>query len=417
VPTLVRDRLTWLSYAQLGTYGFFLYGFGPSVPLLRDDLGVSNAVSGLHGTALATGAVLAGLTFTRLVTRLGRSRTLRLGLAGLAAGILAYCLAPVLPLTLSGALVCGLFGSYVVTGTIVVLGARHGAAGPAAISEANAGAAGAGLVAPLLVGAGVSAGFGWRPGLLVTAAAAAAVWLVSMRTGSSTGDTGGTAGTEGIAHTGGTAGTAGTIDTVGTGWVAPTAGDAPGRLPAGYWLAWTVLVLCIGVEFCLTFWAADSLREHTGAGSATAAAGVTAIVAGMCAGRLAGGRVALRVRPGSLLLAAIGLALAGFALFWAGRSTMVAMAGLALCGVGVAVHYPVGAARALAASGNRPDRAAARTSLAAGLASGAAPFALGAAADRVGTHTAFLLVPALLVAAAVCVRLGRDPRVPAGAQV
>lgn len=405
MPTLVRDRLTWLTYAQLGTYGFFLYGFGPSVPLLRDELGVSNAISGLHGTALAVGSAAAGLTFAPLALRVGRAGVLRVGLLGLVAGVLGYCLAPVLPLTLAGALVCGLSGSFVVTGAIVVLGARHGPAGGAAISEANAGAAGAGLVAPLLVGAGVSVGIGWRPGLLLAALAAAVIWLVSVRDGRRL------AALEAATPTGPPGAGAGgaPMDPAGV------AADAPGPLPAAYWLAWTVLVLCIGVEFCLTFWTADSLREHTGAGPAAATAGVTAVVGGMFAGRLAGGRIALRVPPRRLLFGAIVLCLAGFAIFWLSTATLPALAGLVVAGTGVALHYPLGAARAVTASGDRPDRAAARLSLAAGLASGGAPFALGAAADRVGTHTAFLLVPALLVGAAGCVLGTRDPAPPASA--
>ncbi len=183
MPTLEHDRLTWLIFTQLGVYGYFLYAFGPSVPLLRDELGVSNAVSGLHGTALAVGAVLAGVGWPVLARRLGRPRTLRLGLLGLTAGILAYCLASVLPVTLAGGLAAGFFGSLVVTGSTVVLAARHGSAAPAAISEANAVAAGTGLVGPLLVGAGVSVGLGWRPGVLVAAAAAVVVWVVSVRAG------------------------------------------------------------------------------------------------------------------------------------------------------------------------------------------------------------------------------------------
>jgi predicted MFS family arabinose efflux permease len=46
--------------------------------------------------------------------------------------------------------------------------------------------------------------------------------------------------------------------------------------------------------------------------------------------------------------------------------------------------------------------------VATGVASGVAPFALGALADRAGTHTAFLLVPALLVAAALGVLAAAD---------
>lgn len=435
MPTLVRDRLTWLTFAQLGVYGYFLYGFGPSVPLLRDELGVSNAVSGLHGTALAAGSALAGVVFAPLVARVGRAGALRLGLLGLAAGVLGYCLSPVLPMTLGGALVCGLFGSFVVTGSVVVLGARHGAAGPAAISEANAGAAGAGLVAPLLIGAGVSAGLGWRPGVLLAAVAAVVVWAVSVLAARRpvapvpVGGPGALVPAELSADLGtdvsadlsadlGTGPAAGAPTAVGT--VAGTAdegpADAPGRLPARYWLAWLVLVFCIAVEFCLVFWAADGLREHTGASSATATAGVTAVVAGMFAGRLAGGRIALRVAPGRLLLAAIALSAAGFAAFWASSATIPALAGLVVAGTGVALHFPLGATRAVAASGGRPDRGAARVSLAAGLASGAAPFGLGALADEVGTHTAFLLVPVLLVAAAACVLASAGDPAPAEAE-
>jgi predicted MFS family arabinose efflux permease len=393
VPTLVHDRQTWLTFTQLGVYGYFLYGFGPSVPLLRDELGVSNAVSGLHGTALAAGAVLAGVGWPVLAGRLGRPRTLRVGLLGLTAGVLAYCLAPVLPLTMAGGLACGFFGSLVVTGCTVVLAARHGPAAPAAISEANAVAAGAGLVAPLLVGAGVSVGLGWRPGVLLSAVAAVVVWLWSLRAARRL------------------------QETTARSPTAEVADDAPGPLPGRYWLAWTVLVLCIGVEFSLTFWAADGLREHTGASPAAATAGVTAIVAGMFAGRIAGGRVALRVRPGLLLLGAIGLSALGFAGFWASTAPVPALAGLTVCGFGIALQFPLGAALAVAASSGRPDRGAGRVSFAAGLASGLAPFGLGALADRVGTHTAFLLVPVLLVAAAGCVLASLRADAPVPAQV
>ena len=32
--TLDRDRLTVVTYAQLGLFGYWIYGFGPVVPLL-----------------------------------------------------------------------------------------------------------------------------------------------------------------------------------------------------------------------------------------------------------------------------------------------------------------------------------------------------------------------------------------------
>lgn len=384
-PALIRTRLTWLTYSQLGVFGYFLYGFGPSVPLQRDDLHVSSAIGGLHGTALAVGSTIAGLTFARLARRVGRAGALRVGLLGLTAGILVYCLVPVLPLTLTGALLCGVFGTYVVTGCVVVLSTGHGPAGPAAISEANAGAAATGLVAPLLIGGGASIGIGWRPGLLLAAVATTVVWFVSRREAR-------------LLAASDEADPA----------VLGRSTDAPGPLPPAYWLAWLVVLFCVGVEFCLTFWAADGLRDRAGASPAAATAGVTAIVGGMFVGRLAGGRLALRFRPRPLLLAAVALALAGFAAFWLSTAPVPALAGLVVVGVGIALQYPLGTVRAVAASAGRPDRAAARLSVATGIASGVAPFALGAMADRVGTHTAFLLVPALLAAAAAGVVITRE---------
>jgi predicted MFS family arabinose efflux permease len=388
VKQLVRTRLTWLTYAQLGVYGFFLYGFGPSVPLQRDDLHVSSAVGGLYGTALATGAILGGLVFARVTARIGRAATLRVGLLGLSAGIAVYCLVPVLAATLAGALVCGLFGTFVVTGSIVVLSTTHGAAGPAAVTEANAVAVGIGLVTPLLLGAGESVGITWRPALLLPAVAAVAIWFVSTR--------------EKRRLEAGPA-------------PAPAAPDPPGRLPTAYWLVWGTVLCCIAVEFCLTFWAADGLRDRTGASPAAATAGVTAVVGGMFLGRLGGGRIALRYAPSTLLLVSVAVAAAGFVAFWTSTTPVPALAGLVAVGVGISVQYPLGTALAVAASGGRPDRAAGALSIAAGLASGVAPFALGAMADRIGTHTAFLLVPALLAAAALGVLAtlrSRSPRPP-----
>jgi predicted MFS family arabinose efflux permease len=383
-PQLIRSRLTWLTYAQLGVYGFFLYGFGPSVPLQRDDLHVSSAIGGLHGTALATGATIGGVVFARVTARIGRAAAVRIGLLGLAAGIAVYCLVPVLPATLAGALACGLFGTFVITGSVVVLSTTHGAAGPAAVTEANAGAVGIGLVTPLLMGAGESIGITWRPALLLPAVAAVAVWFVSTR--------------EKRRLEAGPA-------------PAAAAPDAAGPLPAAYWLVWVVVLCCIATEFCLTLWAADGLRDGTGASPAAATAGVTAVVGGMFLGRLGGARIALRYPPSTLLLISVGVAVAGFGVFWTSSTPVPALAGLVVVGVGISVQYPLGIALAVAASGGRPDRSAGMLSIAAGLASGVAPFALGALADRIGTHTAFLLVPALLAAAAagVLATLRRAP--------
>jgi fucose permease len=347
------------------------------LPLLRDEMQISRTVAGLHGTMLAIGAIVTGLVFHRLVARTGRGPAMWLGVGGMSAGVMVLCWTSALPATLGGALVAGLFGSVVVNGSSVILSDHHGIAAPGAITEANAFAAGFGMAGPLAIGASVDAGLGWRPAMLVVLVLAAVIAL-----------------------------TFGRVGVPGVRMPANVREVAPiGRLSGRFWVAWGVLVACIGVEFCLTLWSSDVLRTRAGLGPGAAAAGVTAVVAGMLTGRVAGGRLALRYDPERLLLGAIALAALGFAVFWISTVPVASLAGLYACGLGVALHFPLGIARAIAMSDGQPDLAAARASLGAGVAVASAPFALGALADVFGTHTAFLIVPGLLAVAAVGVHL------------
>jgi predicted MFS family arabinose efflux permease len=376
VPTLTRDRLTWLVYLQLGVYGYVLYGLSPSIALLRDEQGVSRTVAGLHGTAMAAGALATGAAGPWVVARIGRGAALWSGLAGACAGVVLFSAATALPVTLAGAFVATLGGSLVVNSSSTVLADRHGTAGTAAVSEAHATAAAVGALAPLVVGGAVAIGLGWRAGLLValvmTAVLAGVLGRVRVPDHR----------TRAVPHA------------------------AHARLPGRYWWAWGVIALLVAVEFCMAIWTSDVLRERAGLSEGAAAAGLTAVVAGMTVGRLAGGRLALRYEADWLLYRAIALTGAGFALFWVSTTTPPALAGLFVCGLGIALHFPVGAMRAIRSAPHAADLAAARSSLAAGLAVGVGPFLLGALADGVGSHTAFLVVPVLLALAAGCVARG-----------
>ncbi len=371
--------MTWSVYALLGVYGYFLYAFGPSVELLGAEQRLPNAVSGLHSTSLALGAVVSGLVGARVTRRFGRKAVLRGGALALCAGAVLYCSTTALPGTLLAALLAGTAGSAIVNAHSAVLSEHHGDAGPAAISEANALASASGLFGPLAVGIAVSIGLGWRAGILVTVVLAAlALVLVRPVTVPAAPDL-------------------------------PTPGGEAGRLPVAYWTAWVVIVLDVAVEFCMAIWAGELLRDRAGVSAGTATAAVTALILGMAVGRVVGGRLALRRAPDTLLVQAIVLTAVGFAVFWASRQPVVAVAGLLVAGLGMALHFPLGIARALAASDGRLDQAAARASLGAGLAIGLGPWALGAVADAVGTHRAFLLVPVLLAAAGLLVALGHAP--------
>lgn len=372
-------------------WGYVNYGFGPVVPLLRDEQAVSASVASLHGTALAVGAMLGGTLFPWVAGRLGRGNALWVGIGAVAVTVLGFFLAHSLPATLLATVAMGAAGATVVNAVVGMLTAYHGPAGPAAIAEANALACAMGVVAPVVVGFTVGAGLGWRPGLAVVVGLIGLLAVLAFTTG------------------------------VRLPYRAPTptlstVESPPGRLPGSYWLAWTLMSVTGSVEVCLSLWAAEVLRGHAGMDPAGAAAAVSSIVAGMFVGRLAGGRLALRIAPVPLFLGALAASGVGFALFWAAEVPWLAVTGLVVLGLGNAMHYPLGISLALRTAPGLEDRAAARASYSLAVSFGIAPFLLGAVADGFGAHRAFLLVPVLFVAAAVLVtRLGRRMPVLPGA--
>jgi MFS family permease len=378
VPRLVRDPITWLTYGQLAIYGYFLYGFSPAIALLRDEQHVSSGVASLHSTAVAAGALVAGSTFPLLARRVGRGRAMWVGLTGLAVSVAGLLALRPLPATLTFTFLAASFGIALVSGVVASLGERHGRFGATAIAEANALACATGALAPLVIGATVAAGWTWRPaiGLVILFAIGCAVLARTRR-----------------------------IQLPGGELSVPAAAGTPGRgrLPVGYWIAWVLMALTGSVEVCLNLWSGDVLRTHTGMGAGGAATAISGIVGGMSLGRVIGGRIALRVPAPRLMLYALALSGVGFALFWLASVPWLAVTGLVLTGLGNAMHYPLGIGMALRASGGRPDEAAARASYSMAVAFGASPLLLGAVADQVGAHAAFLLVPVLLAGAAALV--------------
>ncbi|SCG65941.1 Fucose permease [Micromonospora coxensis] len=406
-----------MAYAQLGLWGFFLYGFGPVVPLLRDEQGTSAAVAGLHSTAIAVGALLGGAIFAPLARRIGRAAAIWSGLAGVAVGVSAFGTLRPLPATLAAVAVIATAGMMVISGVAVVLTARHGPAAPAALTEANAACAGMGILAPLVIGASVDAGFGWRPVMAVEVGLIAALALVARlsRVRPPQGDSAAAA----------PAGPVGVTAPAAAAPGSPSAGLLPaeragtgkvrvGRLPRAYWIAWVLMSVTGSIEVCLSLWTADVLRTHAGMSAGGASAAVAAIVCGMFLGRIAGGRIALRWPPATLLLGALTVSLVGFAIFWLAPVGWLAVTGLVVLGLGNALHYPLAISIALAAAGPAADKAAGWASYSMGVGFGIAPVALGAVADGVGPHLAFLLLPGFIAAALLLtVRLSRALRVAA----
>ncbi len=414
MPRLIRDPVTWLIYTQLGIWGYVLYGFGPLVPLLRDEQHTSHAVASLHSMALAGGAVLSGVLFPPLVRRYGRGIVMWAGLSGVAVGVLALCAFRPVAATLSSSFALGLMGMLMLAGVVASLGDRHGPAGPAAIAEANALACALGAVAPLLIGAGVAAGLTWRPAIAAVALLVGLLALTAKLTGVRLPR--GESALPALGRQPRSLSERRPISAlqprslserrpVSAGQplvVAPAPGKA-GPLPFGYWVAWLLMSGTGSVEVCLNLWSGDVLRTHAGMSAGAAATAISGIVGGMSLGRVIGGRTALRVPAPRLLLYALALSGVGFTLFWLATVPWLAVSGLVLTGLGNAMHYPLVIAMALQASGDRPDEAAARASYAMAVGFGASPLLLGVVADQVGAHTAFLLVPLFLAGAAALV--------------
>jgi predicted MFS family arabinose efflux permease len=347
------------------------------VPLIRDDQGTSRAVAGLHGTALALGTILSASISVPLVQRFRRRGTL-VGATALAAlGIIVLVVGPDPAVTLLGALLTGVGGAVILNAVNPVLSDHHGPVAPAAISEANALAAGCGIVAPLALGLGVHLGLTWRAAILVSLPLAALSIVLVLR--------------------------APRMPAL----VEQQARQEGQRTPLGgpFWLALGLVIAAVGMEFSTTFWGSDLLRSRDGLSSGAGSAGVSALLLGMTVGRLTAVPLSRRFSSGQILLVTLALTGAGWATFWLARSAPLALAGLVLLGFGLAFSYPIGVVLLMQGSGGRPDTAIALAGLGVGVASGSAPFALGAMADRVGTHNGFLLVPALLVVAVLCVLL------------
>ena len=347
---------------------------------------MSRAVGALHGTALAIGAVTAGLTLPWVVRRFGRTAMMRGGLLGLAAGCTVLIVGPVIGVTLLGAFVVGTAGSVLISGNAPILSEHHpGAPGAAAITEANGFGAGIGALAPLMIGGLQAAGLGWRVGMAIVVVAVLGVlaygWRVRMPPPPPPEPR--------------------TDDTL----MACLPEVAHPRLPRRYWAAWLALVLFVAIEFSMTIWASDLMVERHGWGDGAAAMCVSAIVVGLFVGRVVGGRLALRLEAVQLLLGSVVVATLGWLLFWRGPTGWLSVLGLFVVGLGLSVQFPVGIARAISASAGLSDKASGFASVGAGLAVGTAPWVLGALADSVGVDKAFLLVPALLLAAGVLIVL------------
>jgi fucose permease len=378
-----RDSATWMTYGLVGYFAFMETVLGPIMPFLRKELGLDYTTASLHFSAFALGAVLLGLFGDRLSGRWGRLASLWGGAFAMAAGSVLLIVVPSPWGTVPAAFAMGLQGALVLVTSQALLSDGHGEYGAVAVTESNVTASACAIAAPLLVGASAALGLGWRAALVVPSAALILLAaLFFFRQPDLPRET-------------------------------SKSGEQPdGRaLPPRYWALWALVALGVASEWCVAYWGADFLADGTGLTRSAAATSLTAFFAAMLVGRIASSRLARVLPPTVLLAATLGLALAGFPLFWFSPGSILTLVGLFVTGLGIGGVYPLGISAAIASAPGNSDAAAARLSIGGGGAILVAPFMLGSLADRIGISTAFaIVIPMLLAALALALLAGRRGR-------
>jgi len=370
-----RDAPTLLCYGAVAGYAFWLYAFGPALALLRAELGFSYTLLGVYSALWSVGAALVGMSFAVIARRLRRAALLWCSAAAAIAGAALFAATHAVALTLLGSVVLGFAGTTLLTCTQAILSDRHGERRDRALTEANVGAAACAVLAPLLLGLLQGTPAGWRAAMGLPVVVLAGLYLRYRRLP-----------------------------------LAPPAAGRPdsgrARLPLSCWLLASLVAAGVAAEFCLVYFGAELLTV-TGLRTDQAATAMSGFYLGILGGR--GGAAWLTRRAGRavvLLWASLAITAAGFLLFWLAGQPVLAIAGLFVCGLGVANLYPLSLALTLAAAPGDGDTANARTQLLAGVLVVAAPYLLGSLADHVGLHVAFTIVPVLIGVCAVLLPAG-----------
>ena len=352
-----------------------LYGLGYATPYLRTDLRLTDFEAGLHAAALAIGVLTAGVSADAVARRVGPGRLLDLAVSALAASAMLIIVAPALPVSLAGAFLMGLGGGALGTQVNVELGRPDAAESRKLMSQANALSMVTAAAAPLAMGLAATLLQAWRLGLILPIVGLVALTLVRPRRA----------------------------------YERITARAPRAALPARYWFVWTFLVIAVSIEFSIVYWGSTIVSRNTGLSAGDATLVASCFVAGMFACRAALGRGLGSGHSARVLLAAgLVTVLAGAGLVWAAATPALAALGLFLAGLGTAGMWPIGVSLALQDAPKASYEAAARATLASGIAVLIAPSALGLLSDMVGVVSAWPII--LAMAAAGLAVLAVTPR-------
>jgi predicted MFS family arabinose efflux permease len=120
-------------------------------------------------------------------------------------------------------------------------------------------------------------------------------------------------------------------------------------------------------------------------------------------GRFYGGMVLHRLSLDRQLLLILFAQFVGFFGLWFSHNLAISLAMLLLIGLGISMQFALTSLRLISHSDGRPDLAIGKSSFAAGIAIGGAPFLLGVLGDLYGISRAYLMVPVLIILAITAV--------------
>lgn len=369
-------------YASHGLGSFAVNGLGAVLLPLQTDLNMSYAAVALYPTVYSMATITVGLTGGPLARKLGSTRILILGLLCMIAGASLFAI-PSRTATLVGVLVLGFGGSFTLQAIPTRLSQLHGIRTGEALSESNASASFAAIASTLLVGAALGLGLTWRLGYIVPIIAGAAlIFLATIREQPDS----------------------------------DRSLPAPLTAPEGtktMWVPFVGVLLAVGSEFALVFWAASATEARFGIPQSVAVITTGIFISGIATGRILGRGIIRSMSPYGALMTGIGTAAVGFVVFFLAPIYPAAVAGLFVTGLGISILYPILATRLLAAFPGNIERGSQFTVLGVGLSVGVSPLILAVIAQWMDIRLATLIIPAYLATLAILATITRERGLPA----
>ncbi|MFD3405967.1 MFS transporter [Kribbella sp. NPDC058693] len=383
----------------LSAMGFVLAGLGACVAILARDLDEPPGRLALLSSGFAVGLLVVAVIGPRLLRSWSIPTAMAFGSVVCAFGAGLLALAPAYTVVIAGALCVGLGGAML---TLVAPLMLNGPTAAVRLSRVNAVASGAGILAPLTIGAIDGLGPSGRLAMLAAAPPLLLLAVLTRRTNP-------------IAPVTPTDGRrpGGRVDKP----VAVLIDSAPAVGLGRKWrgrvgrqvvvdvgIGWLRVVLSVSVEFCFVVWAVARLVA-TGLPTATAALLGSAFPIGMAVGRAIG---PIRWRNWSPVLPSGALAACGTLMVSLFDTPAIVAVGLVVAGLGVAPLYPVTLASLVATPGLSSARLSAVGALASGTAILLAPAVLAVLARAVDLRTAYLVtLPLIAVLFLLSRRSGR----------